>query len=318
MPPQTTHLRWPIILSILAAILTIGMKGAAYAVTGSVGLMSDALESLVNLVAAATAYVALSYAARPADRTHAFGHEKIEYFSSGLEGVLIILAGIGTAGYAMRRLIYPEPLNDLELGTIIGLAAAGVNLVVARVLLHYGRKHQSIVLEADGQHLMADVWTSVGVIFGLVLVLLTKVVWFDSVVAILVGLNIVWTGAELVGRSFNGLMDHALPVAEQEQIREVIRANLPAGAAFHMLRTRRAGQRRFAEFHLLVEGDLTVRAAHVLAHEIEAALLAAMPGLEVMIHVEPIDELESFEKEDLKRLGEPVSGEPNRIEKSDS
>lgn len=312
MPPQPSQLRWPIVLSIFAAIITIGMKGTAYAVTGSVGLLSDALESLVNLVAAVTAYVALSYAARPADRTHAFGHEKIEYFSSGLEGVLIILAGLGTAGYAVRRLIFPEPLNDLELGTIIGLAAAGVNLVVARVLLHYGRKHQSIVLEADGQHLMADVWTSVGVIFGLILVLLTKVVWFDSVVAILVGLNIVWTGAELVGRSFNGLMDHALPVAEQEQIREVIRANLPAGATFHMLRTRRAGQRRFAEFHLLVEGDLTVRAAHVVAHEIEAALTAAMPVLEVMIHVEPIDEQESFEKEDLKRLGEAVSREPDK------
>ena len=221
--------------------------------------------------------------------------------------MLIILAGLGTAGYAVRRFVYPEPLKDLELGTLIGLAAAGVNLVVARVLLHYGRKHQSIVLEADGKHLMADVWTSVGVLIGLVLVLLTKLEWLDPVLAILVGLNIVWTGAELVGRSFNGLMDHALPVVEQEQIREVIRANLPAGAGFHMLRTRRAGQRRFAEFHLLVEGDLTVRAAHVVAHEVEAALTAAMPGLEVMIHVEPVDEQDSFESEELKRLGEPIT-----------
>ena len=307
MPPPPSHLRWPIALSILAAFVTIAMKGTAYAVTGSVGLLSDALEGLVNLVAAVTAYVALWYAARPADPTHAFGHEKIEYFSSGLEGVLIILAGFGTAGYAVRRLIYPEPLNDLEIGMFIGLAAAGVNFVVARVLLHYGRKHQSIVLEADGKHLMADVWTSVGVLVGLTLVLLTKLEWLDSVLAILVGMNIVWTGLELVVRSFNGLMDHALPIVEQERIREVIRVSLPAGAAFHMLRTRRAGQRRFAEFHLLVEGDLTVRAAHHVAHEVEAALMVAMPGLEVTIHIEPVDEQESFESEELKRLGEPIT-----------
>jgi len=310
MPPPPPHLRWPITLSIFAAIITIGMKGTAYLLTGSVGLLSDALESLVNLTAALTAYVALWYAARPADRTHAFGHEKIEYFSSGLEGVLIILAGIATAGYAVSRLIYRGALQNLEVGTLIGLAAAGVNFVVARVLLHYGRKHNSIVLEADGKHLMADVWTSLGVLLGLGLVMLTKLEWLDPVIAIAVGLNIVWTGAELVYRSFNGLMDHALPVEEQEQIRTVIAANLPAGATFHMLRTRRAGQRSFAEFHLLVEGDQTVRAAHLIAHAVEAALVAAMPGLEVTIHIEPVDEQDSFENEELKRLGEPVSREP--------
>ena len=259
MPSPPSHLRWPITLSIIAALITIAMKGAAYGLTGSVGLLSDALESLVNLVAAVSAYIALWYAARPADQTHAFGHEKIEYFSSGLEGVLIVIAGLGTAAYAVRRLIFPEPLKDLEVGTLIGLAAAVVNFATARVLLHYGRKHESIVLEADGKHLMADVWTSVGVLFGLVLVMITKIEWLDPILAIVVGGNIIWTGGELVSRSFNGLMDHALPAAEQEQIREVIRANLPSGAAFHMLRTRRAGQRRFAEFHFLVDGDLTVR-----------------------------------------------------------
>src|SRR5262245_14486570 len=216
MPPPPPHLRWPIALSILAALLTIGMKGTAAALTGSVGLLSDALESLVNLVAAVTAYVALWYAARPADPTHAYGHEKIEYFSSGLEGALIIVAGLGTAGYAIRRLIYPEPLRDLELGTVIGLAAAGVNLVAARVLLHYGRKHESIVLEADGKHLMADVWTSCGVLAGIVLVIVTGWTWLDPILAIAVGLNIIWTGLELAYRSYNGLMAPARPAPAQE------------------------------------------------------------------------------------------------------
>jgi cation diffusion facilitator family transporter len=305
MPPPR-HLRWPIALSIGAALVTIGMNGTAYAVTGSVGLFSDALESVVNLVAAVTAYAVLWYAARPADPSHAYGHEKIEYFSSGLEGSLIILAGLGTAAYAVRRLLQPEPLSHLELGTVIGLAASAVNLVAARVLLHYGRKHDSIVLEADGKHLMADVWTSVGVIAGLGLVILTGYAWLDPILAIAVAANIVWTGGELVVRSFNGLMDHALPAAEQEQIRAVVAVNLPPGAAFHMLRTRQAGARRFAEFHLLVDGDLTVRAAHHVAHAVEAALVAAMPGLEVTIHVEPVDEEESWEGEELRRLGEVI------------
>ena len=315
MPPPS-YLRWPIALSIAAALITIAMKGTAYAVTGSVGLFSDALESLVNLVAAVTAYVTLWYAARPPDPTHAFGHEKSEYFSSGLEGVLIILAGLGTIGYAVRRLFHPEPLSDLELGTVIGLAASAVNLAVARVLLHHGRKHHSIVLEADGKHLMADVWTSVGVLAGLGLVILTGFAWLDPILAVLVGANIAWTGGELVARSFNGLMDHALPADEQDRIREVIRANLPAGATFHMLRTRRAGTRRFAEFHLLVDGDLTVRAAHHVAHRVSTALAEAMPGLEVSIHVEPVDEEESWEPEELKQLGEPADATQSGIIRS--
>jgi cation diffusion facilitator family transporter len=304
MSPHATaaHIRWPIILSIAAALVTIAMKGIAYGVTGSVGLFSDALESGVNLLAAVTAYLAIGYAARPADRTHAFGHEKIEYFSSGLEGVLIILAGIGTAVYAGRRLFHPEKLSDLEVGTLIGLAAAAVNCVVARVLLHQGRKHRSIVLEADGKHLMADVWTSLGVLIGLGLVFLSGVEWIDPVIAIIVGLNIVWTGGELVLRSFNGLMDHSLSPAEEQQIRAVIQDHLPRPAEFHMLRTRRAGSRRFAEFHLLVEGDLTVRAAHHLSHQIEAALVAVLPGLEVVIHIEPLDERNSWESDEMKEL----------------
>jgi cation diffusion facilitator family transporter len=301
----SSHLRWPIALSIAAALITIGMKGTAYAVTDSVGLLSDALESLVNLVAAVTAYVALWYAARPADPSHTFGHEKIEYFSSGLEGVLIILAGVGTIAYAIRRLIHPEVLANLELGTVIGLAAAAVNLAVARVLIHHGRKHRSIILEADGQHLMADVLTSVGVLAGIILVILTGWTWGDPILAVIVGGNIIWTGGKFVVKSFNGLMDHALAADEQERIRTVIRERIPAGAEFHMLRTRGAGTRRFAEFHLLVDGDQSVRAAHQIAHEVSAALAAAVPGLEVTIHIEPVDEPSSWEGEELKQLGEP-------------
>jgi cation diffusion facilitator family transporter len=307
MPPPT-HLRWPIALSILAAVVTIGMKSTAYALTGSVGLFSDALESGVNLLAAVTAYAALWYSARPADPTHTFGHEKIEYLSSGLEGVLILIAGLATAGYAIRRLVHPEPLEDLEIGTLIALAASGVNFVVARVLLHHGRKHGSIVLEADGKHLMSDVITSIGVVAGLGLVLVTGWNPLDPLLAIAVGLNITWTGGELIRRSFDGLMDHALPAAEQEKIREVIRAHLPAGADFHGLRTRQAGARRFVEFHLLVNGDLPVREAHHLAHRVEESLTAAIPGLEVVIHVEPVDEQESWEGDYLRQIGEP--GEP--------
>lgn len=299
--------RWPVALSVGAAVLTIGMKGTAYAVTGSVGLLSDALESVVNLLAAGTAYLALRYAARPADAGHTYGHEKIEYLSSGLEGVLIVLAGAGAALFAAPRLVRPEPLHALELGTLIALLASAVNLVVARVLLHYGRAYRSIVLEADGRHLMADVWTSVGVVAGLGLVALTGWNVIDPIIAVVVGGHVAWTGVGLVRRSFDGLMDHALPAADRDEIGRVIRGVLPAGAAFHALRTRQAGARRFAEFHLLVDGDLSVREGHRLAHRVADALAAALPGLEVTTHVEPVDEQGSWEGEYLHRLGEPTS-----------
>src|SRR4051812_41308847 len=256
------RLRWPVALSIAAAIITIGMKGAAYALTGSVGLLTDALESIVNLLAAVTAYFALWYASRPADPSHAYGHEKIEFFSSGLEGVLIVLAGLGAAFYGARRLFLPEQLNELELGSGLALIASVVNFAVARVLLHYGKVHKSIVMEADGQHLMADVWTSVGVLVGLLLVYLTGLTFFDSVLAIVMGGHITWIGLGLIRRSFDGLMDHALPTAELDRIRELIRTNLPEGATFHLLRSRLSGARKFIEFHLLIDGDLSVREGH--------------------------------------------------------
>lgn len=303
-PSKTADLRWPILLSILAALITIALKGTASAITGSVGLLSDALESVVNLATALTALVALAYAARPADQTHAFGHEKIEYFSSGLEGILIVFAGLGTAGYAVSKLIQPHQLDDLLVGTILGFLSAVVNFIVGRILLVQGRKHRSIVLEADGKHLMADVWTTLGIVGGLVLVLFTGLPWLDPALAIVIGVNISWSGISLLVKSFHGLMDHSLTVEEVEAIASVIQSSLPNNSTFHLLRTRRAGTRRFAEFHLLVDGEWTVRTAHHLAHKVEAALTAAIPGLEVTIHIEPVDERDSWESEELKKLEE--------------
>ena len=304
------RLRWPVALSIIAALLTIGMKGTAYALTGSVGLLTDALESVVNLLAAVTAYFALWYASRPADPSHTYGHEKIEFLSSGLEGVLIVLAGLGAAIYGARRLIQPEPLQSLELGTGLTFAASIVNFAVARVLLYYGRVHKSIVMEADGQHLMADVWTSAGVLLGLMLVYATKFTFFDSLLAVAMGLHITRTGFGLIRRSFDGLMDHAIPEDERDRVREVIRANLPDGATFHLLRTRMSGARRFIEFHMLVDGDLSVRHAHQLATKLEEALTAALPDVAVTIHIEPVDEPASWEPEYLRRLGEEPTPPP--------
>lgn len=297
------------LLSIAAAVVTIGMKSTASILTGSIGLFSDALESGVNLLAAVTAYFSLWYAARPADETHTFGHEKIEYFASGLEGVLILFAGVGTAAYAVDRLLNPRPLQSLEIGTGIALAAAAVNLVVARILLKVGRRSNSIVLESDGQHLMTDVYTSATVVGGLALVAITGIAILDPMLAIFVSLNILGTGVRLVRRSFNGLMDHALPPETQQKLRAAIRSALPPGTDFHALRTRQAGAKTFAEFHLLVSGDSSVRDAHELAHRVEDILRGTMPGMTVSIHVEPIDEPSSWEAIELARLGEPSSPE---------
>jgi cation diffusion facilitator family transporter len=294
-----THPRYPVILSILAAVLTLGLKYAAYWLTGSVGLLSDALESLVNLVAAVTALVALWYASLPVDRSHTYGHEKIEFFSSGLEGILILVAAGGIAWYAVSRLLIPEPLESLGVGSMVALAASLINFAVAQVLLRAGRKYGSIVLEADGKHLMTDVWTSGGVLLGLALVALTGVNALDPLIALLVAANIVWTGYDLVRRSFDGLMDHALPVEEQARVRGAIEAQLGPDMHYHALRTRRAGSHRFADFHLLVPGSWTVQQAHNLTNRVERAVREAVRNLEVTVHIEPIEERASWEDSPL-------------------
>jgi cation diffusion facilitator family transporter len=296
----------PILLSVAAALVTLLLKGAAYLVTGSVGLLSDAAESLINLVAALTAYLSLWYASQPVDESHTYGHDKIEYFSSGLEGVLILLAAGGIAWYAVARLFSPEMPQNLGAGALIALGASLVNFVVALILLRVGRKHGSIVLEADGKHLMTDVWTSAGVLLGLGLVYLTGLEVFDPLIALLVAANILWTGFDLVRRSFNGLMDHALPAAEQDAVRAAIVGVLEVGTTFHALRTRQAGTHRFADFHLLVPGKSTVRRAHDLANMVEKAVCAAVPGIEVTIHIEPIEERASWEDSALLDIERPI------------
>ncbi len=297
-------LRGPLLLSMLAAVLTIVMKGTAYFLTGSVGLFSDALESFVNLLAATTAYFSLRYSHKPADPEHAYGHEKIEFFSSGLEGTLVFVTGLGTAWYAVERLIHPRDLENLDLGIALTLVASVINFAVAVVLLRVGKRHGSIILESDGHHLMSDVLTSIAVVVGLILVAITEVKFLDPLLALLVGLNILRTGFHLVRRSYDGLMDRALSTAEQDRLKEGIRANLPAGCHFHHLRTRRAGRRKFVDFHLLVPGRWTVLEGHTLAHGIETKLLDLADELELTIHVEPIEDESSWEPAALARLGE--------------
>jgi cation diffusion facilitator family transporter len=296
------RLKYPVLLSILAAVLTFLLKGAAYLLTGSVGLLSESAESLINLAAAVVALLSLWYAARPVDPSHTYGHEKIEFFSSGLEGTLIIAAAAAIAWYAVSRLLAPQPLESLGLGTVVSLAAALINFGVGQVLLRVGRATGSIVLEADGRHLMTDVWTSVAVVIGLVLVWLTGINEIDPLAALLVAGNIAWTGLGLVWRSFNGLMDHALPEEEQAAVRAAIAAHLGPAMDFHALRTRRAGSRRFADFHLLVPGHLTVKQAHEVTNRIEEAVRAALPEMEVTVHIEPIEEPEAWEDSALVPL----------------
>lgn len=303
------RLKVPILLSILAAVLTLGLKGTAYYLTGSVGLLSDALESLVNLVAAVTAFGCLLYAAKPVDPSHTYGHEKIEFFSSGLEGVLILAAALGIAWYAVRRLIHHENLHPLGTGLVISLVAALINGVVARILLRVGRAHDSIILEADGRHLMTDVWTSVGVVAGLCLVWLTGWEVLDPLLALAVAVNILHTGFDLVRRSFNGLMDHALPPDELTRVRGAIESHLGPHMHYHALRTRQAGSRRFVDFHLLVPGALTVQQAHTLTGRIEAAVRATLPGMEITVHIEPIEEPAAWQDSALLPL-EPATRQP--------
>ncbi len=296
------HLTYPVLLSIAAALATVALKAIAYWLTNSIGLLSDAAESVVNLFAAVTAFLSLLYAARPVDTSHTYGHEKIEYFSSGLEGALICVAALAIAWYAVQRLLMPEELKPLGLGLGVAAVAALINLAVARLLLRVGRKYQSIVLEADGQHLMTDVWTSAAVLVSVGLVWLTGIQMLDPIIALLVAANIVWTGFSLVWRSFQGLMDHALPEDEQARVRSIIESHLGEGMDYHALRTRRAGARRFADFHLLVPGAFSVQRAHSLAVQIEQAIQRALPEIEVAIHIEPIEERAAWEDSALLPL----------------
>jgi cation diffusion facilitator family transporter len=288
-------------LSIAAAITTIALKTAAWRVTGSVGLLSDALESGVNLVAAIFTLLMLSVAARPPDEEHPHGHGKAEYFASGAEGMLVLVAAAGIAWAALDRLFSPQPIADAPLGIAISTLASGVNFAVARVLLRAGRRYHSIALEADAHHLMTDVWTSAGVLVAIVAVALTGWARLDPIIALAVAVQIVWTGVKLVRRSAMGLLDTALPDVEQEAVRAVLQRHAGPEVQFHALRTRQAGARRFVTVHVLVPGEWSVRRGHALLEQLEEEVRAVIPNVTVLTHLEALEDPASFEDQALDR-----------------
>ena len=295
------------VLSVVAAVVTIALKTTAYAITDSIGLLSDALESLANLVAAVVALYALSVAARPADDEHTYGHTKAEYFSSGFEGLLIVGAAVGIVVTAVRRLIEPQPIEEPALGLAINALASVVNLAVARVLLRVGKEHESITLEADAHHLMTDVWTSLGVILGVGAAVATGWHRLDAIVAIAVALNVLRSGLRLLGRSMHGLLDTSLPEETLREIKGILEAHSGVGVRYHALRTRQAGARRFISFHILVPGNWTVQRGHDLLETIEERIRETVPNSVVDTHLEPIEDPVSWEDTRLERPSQGLS-----------
>ena len=294
-----TRFAW---LSIAAAVVTITLKSGAYLLTDSVGLLSDALESLVNLAGAVMALLMLSIAARPPDESHGYGHSKAEYFASATEGILILGAAIGIISAAINRLLQPSEIGQLGLGLGVSVTASAINLSVARVLLREGQARRSITLEADAHHLMTDVWTSAGVIGGVGIAGLTGWHILDPLVAIVVALNIIWTGIRLVSRSVAGLMDAALPTQEQSLIADVLEKYRQQGVSFHALRTRQAAARRFVSVHMLVPGEWTVHDAHHVAEDFESDIRDALGSVvTVFTHIEPVEDELSMEDVSLDR-----------------
>jgi cation diffusion facilitator family transporter len=289
-------------LSIGAAVATIGLKTLAWWLTGSVGLLSDALESVVNLAAAMLALSMLRLAASPPDDDHPYGFSKAEYLSAGIEGALIVLAAAGILIAAIPRLIEPRPLDMPGLGLGLTAAATAINFAVARVLMRAGHRFHSITLEADGRHLMTDVWTSVGVFAGVTLVFVTDLYWLDPVIALAVAVQIVWTGVALVRRSVSGLLDAAISRDEQNEVTKLFTEySRRYGVTFHALRTRQAGARRFISFHLLVPDAWPVVQAHRLSEEIEERIRSMVPNAGVLTHIEPISDPASYDDQGLDR-----------------
>jgi cation diffusion facilitator family transporter len=289
-------------LSIAAALATIALKAGAYLLTQSVGLLSDAMESLVNLAGAIMALSMLTIAARPADENHVYGHSKAEYFASVTEGILILGAAIGIISAAVNRLLQPRQLEQLGLGLGVSILASVINLIVGRVLLSEGRKRRSITLEADAHHLMTDVWTSAGVIGGVAVAGFTGWSFLDPLVAIAVALNIIWTGVRLVSRSVSGLMDTALPESERNVIQSVMEKYRAKGVSFHALRTRQAAARQFISVHMLVPGEWTVHDAHHVAEEFETDVRQALDSVvTILTHIEPVEDELSMEDMFLDR-----------------
>jgi cation diffusion facilitator family transporter len=288
-------------LSIGAALLTIALKAGAYFLTGSVGLLSDAAESCVNLVAAIIATWAVTYAAKPPDEEHAFGHYKAEYFSSGVEGALILVAAGTIAFAAWERLLHPQPLEQLGIGLGLSLVATAINGALALAMLRASRRLRSITLRADAHHLLTDVWTSVGVVLGLIFVPITHWLLLDPIIAFVVAANIIWTGVRLLRETGLGLLDTAMPPSERRVVRDILASYDSQTIQFHALRTRVAGSRRFISLHVLVPGAWTVQQGHNLCEEIEQAIARSLPGTHVFTHLEPLEDPVSWEDQPLDR-----------------
>lgn len=288
-------------LSVATALATMALKGVAAWLTGSLGLLSDALESLVNLGGALIALYTLRVAARLPDEKHPFGYSKAEYFSAAIEGALILLAALAIVATALPRLASPQPILRFDIGIFISLVAAALNLGTALVLLRAGKRHDSIALEADAHHLLTDVWTSIGVVAGVGATVLTGWLALDPLIAIAVAVNIVWTGARVMRRAVLGLMDRALPEPDLERIRAILEPYRVRGLDYHALRTRRAGRLRLVDMHLLVPGEMSVREGHRIADEIEDRIRAALPGSAVLTHLEPIEDPSSYRDQELFR-----------------
>ena len=297
-----TRFAW---LSIAAAVLTIALKAAAYLLTGSIGLLSDAVESLVNLVGALMALAMLTIAARPADEDHAYGHGKAEYFSSGVEGTLILIAAVSIGVAAIQRLLSPQPLEQVGFGLGVSIVASLVNLFVALVLFRAGKRYHSISLEANAQHLMTDVGTSAGVLMGVGAVALTGLERLDPIVALIVAGNIIWAGVRILRKSVQGLMDTALPIEEQKVIQGVLERYSQSGMQYHALRTRQAGARRFVSLHVLVPGVWTVQRGHSLLEHIESDLRLALPNTTVFTHLESLNDPASWDDTTLDYVETP-------------
>jgi cation diffusion facilitator family transporter len=300
--PSLKRYAW---LSIAAALATILLKGVAWKMTGSVGLLSDAIESFVNLAGALMALWMITVAERPADDNHAYGHGKAEYFSSAFEGFLILLAAISIGYAAIDRLMNPQPIEAVGIGLLVSVLASVINFATARTLMGVGRTHNSITLEADAHHLMTDVWTSVGVICGVGLVWLSGWLWLDPVIALLVAANIVWTGWQLLHRSAGGLMDVSLPEADLIAIETTLDGYRRQGLDFHALRTRQAGARCFVTLHVLVPGNWTVQLGHDWCERIEADIRRAVHQAHVTTHLEPQEDPLSLVDQALDRPAEP-------------
>ena len=277
-------------LSILTAVATILLKAVAWQLTDSVGLLSDALESVVNLAGAMMALAMISLAALPPDEDHAYGHGKAEYFSAGFEGLLILVAAMAIGATAIMRLFDPRPLEQVGIGLAVSLAASLLNLVTALILRAAGRRYRSLTLEADAHHLLTDVWTSVGVIVGLAAVSLTGWLWLDPVIALLVAGNILRIAWKLLYSSAQGLMDRALPDADTVLLQAIFDQHRAQGIEFHALRTRESGARRFIDVHVLVPGHWSVQHAHELVEKIEADIRHALPQSTILTHLEPLED----------------------------